>query len=142
VLALCEVVLDHTLLAAATQVTVVAMVVMQLPVVLEVVLVATLALVVIPLPTAMVMLAAEVQVVLAAAIVPHTAIPVAVELVPLVKALRDQVSTTWVATVAVAAKTANQAKIPSTATVKMTGPVVFMAAVAVVLVTMLHLVTE
>jgi hypothetical protein len=134
--------LVHILLVAAIPVTVVAMVVLQLPVVLVAVLVATLALVVIPLPTAMAMLAAVAVVALVADIVPHTGIPVAEELALLVKALRARVSAIWVATAAVAAKTAIQAKIPTTAMANQTGPVAFMVEVQVALVTMLHLVTE
>jgi len=134
--------LVHILLVAATQVTVVARVVLQLPVVQVAVLVATLALVVIPLPTAMAMLAAAALAALAVAIVPHTAIPVAEELALLVKALRVVVLIIRAATAAVAAKTAEWVKIPTSAMVLKTGPVVFTVAVQAALVTVVDLVTE
>jgi len=142
VLLLCEVALVHTSLVAATPATVVVMVVMQLPVELVAVLVDILALVVIPLPTAMAMLAAVAQVVPAPVIVLHMAIPVEVVLVLLDKALLDQVSATWAATEAVVAKTADQVKIRIIARAFQTGPVVFTVAVLVVLATMLHSVME
>ena len=140
-LVLCEVALAHTLLVAAIPVTVAARAVLQLPVELVVALVAMLALVVMPLPTATVMLAVEAPEALVVDIVPHTAIPVAAELVLLVKVLLAQVLAIWVATAAVAAKTANQAKIPTTAMANQTGLGVFTVVVVVAQVTMSHSVT-
>ena len=141
-LVLCEAAPAHISLLAAIPVTVAAMVVLQLPVALVVVQVDMLAMVVIPLPTPMVPVAVEAPLALVVDIVLHTAIPVAAELVLLVKVLLAQVLAIWVATAAVAAKTANQAKIPTTAMAKMTGLVVFTVEAEAVQVTMLHLVTE
>jgi hypothetical protein len=134
--------LVHTSLVAATPVTVAVMVVLQLPVVLVVVLVDTLALVGIPLPTAMAMLAAAVLEALAAVIVLHTAIPVEGVLVLLDKALLDQVLATWAATEAVVAKTAERAKIRIIAVAFKTGQEAYTVAVQVVLVTIPTMVME
>ena len=141
VLVLCEAAPAHISLLVTMLVTVVAMGVLQLPVALVVVQVAMLAMVVIPLPTPMVPAAVEAPLALVVDIVLHTAIPVAAELVLLVKVLLAQVLAIWVATAAVAAKTANQAKIPTTAMANQTGLGVFTVVVVVAQVTMSHSVT-
>jgi hypothetical protein len=134
--------LAHISLVAATPVTVAARAVPQLPVELVAELVDTLALVVIPLPTAMAMLAAAVLEALALVIVLHMAILVAEVLVLLDKVLRDQVLATWAAAEAVVAKTADRAKTLTIVMALKTGQEAYTVAVQVVLVTMLHSVME